>query len=107
MAVGREEVRRIAALARLRPDEAMTDRLTAELNGILEHIRTLDEADVSSVDEPVRLPDEPVRFRDPSLAPDALAGGAPGSVAPGWRDGFFTVPRLPALDGNPGGGEGA
>ncbi|MEX2531562.1 MAG: Asp-tRNA(Asn)/Glu-tRNA(Gln) amidotransferase subunit GatC [Gemmatimonadota bacterium] len=107
MAVGPEEVRRIAALARLRPDEAMTDRLTAELNGILEHIRTLEEADVSSVEAAVRLPEEPVLFRDPSLTPDSLLGGAPASGAPDWRDGFFTVPKLPALDGNSGGGEGA
>jgi len=106
MSVSREDVERIAALARLdgfgedepvaggRPSGA---RLTEELNRILEHIATLEEADISEVEQPIRLPSEPVPFRDPGLGPDSLAEGAPADRAPQWRDGFFVVPRLPAL----------
>lgn len=107
MSVSRDEVRRIAALAGLHPGEAATERLREELARILEHVENLQEADVSGAgeplrlpDEPLRLPDEPVPFRDPSLEPDPLGGGAPGEIAPDWRDGFFAVPRLPAVEGD-------
>jgi len=100
MSVNREEVRRIAELARLRLDDATVDRITRELNGILDHMETLDQVDASGVVEPVRLPDEPVAFRDPELLPDPLEEGAPGDRAPDWREGFFLVPRLPALEGD-------
>lgn len=100
MSVSGDEVRRIAALARLRPDEAQVERLTGELNRILEHVDTLSEVDVSGVEEPLRLPERPVSFRDPALGPDPLEAGAPGEAAPDWRDGFFVVPRLPALEGD-------
>jgi aspartyl-tRNA(Asn)/glutamyl-tRNA(Gln) amidotransferase subunit C len=105
MAVGNDEVRRIAALARLRLEDEDVDRLTGELNRILEHVRSLDEADTSGAGAPVRLPDEPVPFRDPVLGPDELEAGAPGDRAPDWRDGFFVVPRLPALEAEDGEGE--
>lgn len=106
MSVGREEVERIAALARLDvlgEDEPAAEgrlsvaRLTDELNRILEHVATLEEADISEVEEPIRLPSDPVPFRDPGLGPDRLAEGAPADRAPQWREGFFVVPRLPAL----------
>ncbi len=106
MSVSREEVERIAALARLDvfgDDESAAEgrpsavRLTEELNRILEHIATLEEADISEIGDPIRLPSDPVPFRDPGLEPDSLAEGAPADRAPRWRDGFFLVPRLPAL----------
>ncbi len=98
MSVSKEEVRRIAELARLRPDEASVERLTRELNGILEHIQRLESLDVSEVDETERISSDPVTFRDPELGPDALGEGGGEGIAPEWRDGFFLVPRLPALD---------
>jgi aspartyl-tRNA(Asn)/glutamyl-tRNA(Gln) amidotransferase subunit C len=107
--VSREDVRRIAELARLGPDEAAIDRLTGELNGILEHVRRLEEVDTSGVSEDGASSTAP-SFRDPSLPPDPLAAGGPSGIAPGWQGGFFTVPRLPALDagdGSPEGGVGS
>jgi aspartyl/glutamyl-tRNA(Asn/Gln) amidotransferase C subunit len=99
MGVSQEDVRKIAELARLHPDELSVVRLTEELNGILEHIRSLEEVDTSAVEgfEPWRSGSLP--FRDPKLGPDHLSAGAPGDRAPEWVDGFFVVPRLPALDG--------
>lgn len=99
MAVSREDVAKIAELARLHPDEGAIERLTGELNGILEHVRVLGEVDVSEVDEDRWTLSEVEPFRDPGLPRDELAPGAPGDRAPQWRDGFFLVPRLPALDG--------
>lgn len=105
MGVSREEVRRVAALARIEIAGAELASMTRQLSTILEHIDALQAVDVPTdgdepEDEGVGLlrPDEP--GADP-LAVD------PGAQAPAWQDGFFTVPRLPALDdGGPGGGRG-
>ncbi len=113
MSVSRDEVRRIAALARLDlteedgasgGDEPTVERLTGELNRILEHIATLEEADITGVDEPIRFPRRPVAFRDPKLVADALEADAPADRAPHWQEGFYVVPRLPALGDDEGEG---
>ncbi len=113
MSVSKKEVERIAALARLDvldEDEPAEEgrlsatRLTEELNRILEHVATLEEADISEIEEPIRLPLEAVPFRDPGLQPDNLQEGAPADQAPQWREGFFVVPRLPALVDDEAGG---
>jgi aspartyl/glutamyl-tRNA(Asn/Gln) amidotransferase C subunit len=99
MEVSRDDVRKIATLARLRPQEDAVERLTRELNGILGHIRLLEEVVIEGADEAHWNSVDRAPTRDPSLAADALAEGAPSTIAPDWRDGFFAVPRLPALDG--------
>lgn len=98
MAVSADDVRQIAVLARLRPDPEAIERLTEELNRILDHIRVLERLDLPDADEPGSAAEGAIRFRDPDLPPDALLGGAPSTAAPHWEDGFFVVPRLPALD---------
>ncbi len=105
--VSREQVARIAELARLRPDDDTVERLTGELNRILEHVRTLEELDVTGVDESARVTEGALPWRDPALPPDPLAPGAPGDRAPGWADGFFSVPRLEALDADRAQGAGS
>ncbi len=111
MSVGRDEVQRIAALARIHLDDEAADRLDAELSGILAHVDTLMEVDVSEAEEalvlppPIRVPAHPGVpesggvFRQVEQEVDALATGAPGDRAPEWSEGFFLVPRLPAVDG--------
>lgn len=98
MTVDRDEVKRIAQLARLRLDIDEAGRLTGELNQILEHIRTLEEADVSQVEGQTGIPRPSGSFRPPELPPDGLPAGAPGNHAPDWREGYFVVPRLPAVE---------
>ena len=102
-AVSEDDVRKIAALAKLAPDAASIHRLTDELNGILEHVRVLERLDDPAADDS-RVPDEAPVFRDSALPPDPLSDGAPARFAPAWKDGFFLVPRLPALDEGPRGG---
>ncbi len=107
MSVTEDEVRRIAALARIRLDSEELERLRGELNGILDHVESLLEVDVSEV-EAQEHPD-PASDREPSspsgpgrsegmLPPDPLTPGAPGDQAPEWSEGFFLVTRLPGLD---------
>jgi aspartyl-tRNA(Asn)/glutamyl-tRNA(Gln) amidotransferase subunit C len=88
-----DDVRRIAALARLGIDPARLPSLVAELNQILDHMEVL---------EAVQLPQDPA---DASVAPERaplredrgpqLPVAHPlESFGPQVRDGFFLVPRL-------------
>jgi aspartyl-tRNA(Asn)/glutamyl-tRNA(Gln) amidotransferase subunit C len=96
MAVSRDEVLRVAALARLRLDPAEVELFTAQLSSILDHNSVLGRVRGAAPEagEPV---DWPAPQRDDSGTPDALAR-PPAELAPAWEDGFFAVPRLPALD---------
>ncbi len=93
MAVTHDDVRHVAALARIAVSEAQLDHIVAELNGILGHIDALSQVDTSAVD----------RTLSPSAASTPLRGDSSGplpllapreSFAPVMRDGFFIVPRL-------------
>jgi aspartyl/glutamyl-tRNA(Asn/Gln) amidotransferase C subunit len=98
--VSEGDVRQIASLARLRLDERTIKALTGELNGILEHVRvlqTLQSADMNDGDGTAAKPG-PVVLRDPSAQAEPLPPGSVERIAPDWREGFFVVPRLPALD---------
>jgi aspartyl-tRNA(Asn)/glutamyl-tRNA(Gln) amidotransferase subunit C len=96
-----DEVRTIAALARLRLSEAEIERMTHELDAILEYIDTVKNLDTGNTepmthavpfDCPLR-PDEP----KPSLSVEEALQNAPRR-----HDAFFEVPRIV-----PGSGEGA
>lgn len=97
MAVSREEVRRIAELARLRLDDDEEARLAGELDDILEHVAALGELDVAGVEGLGGMAEGGAPFRDEGREPDALLR-PPEALAPGWSEGLFVVPRLEALD---------
>ncbi len=98
MSVSREDVRRIAKLARVRLTEAEAEELGRDLNDILEYVDTLSSVSVDgaqAVDPteggaPERGPGE--REPDPLVEP-------PSDYAPDFRDGFFVVPSPPSLGG--------
>jgi len=96
-----DEVRTIAALARLRLSDAEIERMTHELDAILEYIDTvknLDTGDTEPMTHAVPF-DCPLREDEPkpSLSVDDALRNAPRR-----RDAFFEVPRIV-----PGTGEGA
>ena len=97
MSVSPEEVERIATLARLRltPEEAR--EMSHQLSSILGHMDALAKVDVSGAPALASVIDRPAPVREDAVGPDALARQVP-EVAPDWRDGFFVVPRLAALD---------
>ncbi len=99
MAVTHDDVRHVAALARVGLDESRLDELVRELNGILAHMEVLSQVDVGSV--------------EPAAGSPAATGGTPlrsdssgpiplllplESFAPSVRDGFIIVPRLASHD---------
>jgi aspartyl-tRNA(Asn)/glutamyl-tRNA(Gln) amidotransferase subunit C len=100
VAVTRAQVLAIAQLARLRLTDAEADLFAAQLDGILEHVAELAGADTEATAAASNVDAAPLRADEP--APDALLQ-PPGTLAPAWRDGFFTVPRLAAMDGGDAG----
>ena len=95
MALSLEEVRRIAGLARLRLSPEEERRFAEQLSAILDHVRQLEELDVSGVEPmthalaagevPAPRPDE----QRPGLSPQEALAAAPA------REGTcFKVPRI-------------
>jgi aspartyl-tRNA(Asn)/glutamyl-tRNA(Gln) amidotransferase subunit C len=94
MALSIEEVRHIAALARLRLSPEEEARLAGELSAILDYVRQLEELDVSGV-EPMThaLAAGETPFREdevlPGLPPDEALANAPARAG-----NCFQVPRI-------------
>jgi aspartyl-tRNA(Asn)/glutamyl-tRNA(Gln) amidotransferase subunit C len=92
VAVSEQDVRHVAALARLGLEEGRVASLLGELNRILAHMEVLQQVDIrgASLD-----PDAThgLRLRDDVPDPIALHR-AREAFAPSMRDGFFLVPRL-------------
>lgn len=94
--LGPAAVRRVARLARLELGEDEILRLAQEMTEILGHFERLDEVELEGALTPGERGLDS-RRREDGGEPDPLAL-PPGSGAPDWREGFFVVPRLPALD---------
>lgn len=91
--VSEDDVRHVAALARLSIEPGRIGQLVRELNGILEHMDVLARVDTGAITPfvPDELDAMPLRA-DGGLSV-ALARPLP-AIAPEMRDGFFLVPRL-------------
>jgi aspartyl-tRNA(Asn)/glutamyl-tRNA(Gln) amidotransferase subunit C len=95
MSISRRDVAQIAALARLALEPTELERMTVQLNSILEHMQELRAVDVADA-EPFALAAENVAPpRADEHGADALVV-PPAELAIAWRGGFFTVPRLDA-----------
>ena len=93
VAVSEDEVRHVAALARLGLDPERIPTIAAELNGILAHMDVLSRIDTSSVGPVtgVGAAGTPLRVDGGNQIPLARPREA---FAPAMRDGFLLVPRL-------------
>jgi aspartyl-tRNA(Asn)/glutamyl-tRNA(Gln) amidotransferase subunit C len=93
MEVDEEAVRRIARLARIKVTDAEAKALEAELSGILDWVRQLDEVDVANVEPmssvtPMQLKMRADKVGDGEIADAILAN------APEREDHFFVVPKV-------------
>ena len=90
MALTSDEVRHIAALARMALSDDEVERLREQLSGILAHFETLNAVDVEGVEPTAQTFDlENVERQDverPSAARDDVLANAPRS-----QDGYFRV----------------
>ena len=98
MSVTREEVAKIASLARIKMGEDELERMVPELNGILAWVEQLGEVDTSSVEPMTAVIPQAARLRDDVVDADPLtAGGRRDDVlanAPAAEHGFFGVPKV-------------
>jgi aspartyl-tRNA(Asn)/glutamyl-tRNA(Gln) amidotransferase subunit C len=93
MAVTIDDVRHIAALARLGMDDDRARALVGELNTILAHMDVLSSVDTGSVEPVVGIGAQAAPLRADTGPPFAVARPI-ASFAPETRDGLFLVPRL-------------
>jgi aspartyl-tRNA(Asn)/glutamyl-tRNA(Gln) amidotransferase subunit C len=93
MAVSRDDVRHIAALARIGVPEERLDALVHELNGILLHMEALRKVASAGAAERAQEQREgmPLRADEP---PSVALARAREEFAPAMKLGFFLVPRL-------------
>ncbi|HBM06322.1 MAG TPA: Asp-tRNA(Asn)/Glu-tRNA(Gln) amidotransferase GatCAB subunit C, partial [Erythrobacter sp.] len=96
MSVTREEVAKIASLARIKMGDDELDTMVPELNNILNWVEQLGEVDTSGVEPMTAVIPNTLRLRDDVVDADPLtAGGRREDVlanAPAAEHGFFGVP---------------
>lgn len=97
MGVSPEDVRAVARLARLRLDEAEVERFARQLDTILAHMEALRELDVDAAEPIAGAADWRAPLRPDEVSRDRLERPLT-ELAPACEEGFFTVPRLAALD---------
>lgn len=98
MAVTEQDVRHIAALARLGLDESRVPALVGELNTILAHMEVLAKVDTAGVDLAAGVGSGGTPLREDAGPPIPLAVRHE-AFAPAARDGFYLVPRLATHEG--------
>lgn len=98
--VSEDDVRHVAALARLGVDPARVSSLVSELNGILEHMGVLacvesgrERWDVGGTRSETPMRSDVGESSVPLVIPRE-------TFAPEMRDGFFLVPRLATHEGD-------
>lgn len=97
MPVTHDDVRHVAALARLAVDEAKLEHLVAELNGILGHMDALSQVDTAQAESAIAASAASTPLRSDASGPLPLLAPRE-SFAPSMRDGFFMVPRISTHD---------
>ena len=93
MKITREEVRRVAVLARLQLSPQEEETLTGQLDKILQYMEKLNKLDTAKVEPLAHAVDIVNAFREERVAnqpaPDALLANAPARE----KD-FFKVPKI-------------
>ena len=97
MAVTIDDVRHIAALARLGLSDEHAQSLVRELNTILEHMDVLSRVDTEGVDDGAGSGTRTMLLRA-DVGPPVPLDRAREEIAPRMQDGFFLVPRLSTHD---------
>ncbi len=96
MSISRTELDMIAALARLKLSDEEIDGLTGDCQAILDYFKVVREAGTADtvVDGSA---ERSAPLREDRIDCDPLEEKLE-DLAPDWRDGYFILPRLPALD---------
>jgi aspartyl-tRNA(Asn)/glutamyl-tRNA(Gln) amidotransferase subunit C len=93
MKITHEEVKRVAALARLELAAAEVDALTQQLDKILQYMETLNQLETANVEPLAHVVDIVNAFREDRVvnqpSPDTLLANAPAK-----ERSFFKVPKI-------------
>jgi aspartyl-tRNA(Asn)/glutamyl-tRNA(Gln) amidotransferase subunit C len=93
MKLSREEVLKIANLARLNLTDAEVEKYTKELSSILDYVEKLNTLDVSAIEPTAHAVFIPTPFRDDEMVADTTREGSLQN-APDREGDFFKVPRV-------------
>ena len=98
MSVTREQVAKVASLARIRMSEEELDRIAPELSKIIDWVEQLGEVDTSTVEPMTAVIPQKLRLREDVVDADPLTGGGVRvevlANAPAAEHGFFGVPKV-------------
>ena len=93
MQVDEKTVRRIAHLARIKVTDEETKGLRAELSGILDWVKQLDEVDTKNVEPMTRVVAQDMKKRADKVTDGEIAAEVVKN-APMTEDNFFVVPKV-------------
>ena len=93
MPVTKEDVEKVATLARLEFSEQEKEELVAQLNRILEYMEKLNELDTTDIEPTTHVVPLKNVFREDIVQP-SLPRKKVFANAPAHEDGFFKVPRV-------------
>ena len=93
MKITKAEVEHVAVLARLELDAEETERMTAQLDNILNYVAKLDELDTSGVDVTTHTQNVANAFRDDEVR-ESLDREKALANAPRENGESFVVPRV-------------
>ena len=93
MQVDEKTVRRIARLARIKVTDEEAKGLRAELSGILDWVKQLDEVDTRSVEPMTRVVAVAIKQRADKVTDGEIAADIVRN-APMTEDNFFVVPKV-------------
>ena len=98
MSVTKEDVAKIASLARIQMDDDALERMVPELNNILGWVEQLGEVDTSNIEPMTAVIPNTLRLRDDVVDADPKTGGNRRddvlANAPAAEHGFFGVPKV-------------
>ncbi len=93
MRISKDEVEKVARLARLEITEAEKDAFSEQLSSILTYMGQLDAWDTEGVEPTATVLEQANVFRDDVVRPSLPVEQALAN-APEQADGFFSVPRI-------------
>lgn len=93
MGVSRDDVKHVAALARLGLTDERAEQFTAQLNTILQHMEALSKVDTDRLEPVAGVGAERAPLQE-DKGPSVRLERPIEEFAPQVRDGLFVVPRL-------------
>ncbi len=93
MSISREDIEKVAVLARIKVDDEQVSALEKDLGNILDLVDQLGAADTDSV-EPMAHPLDAVQRLRPDEVTETDQRSAFQAIAPATEDGLYLVPRV-------------